>query len=211
MQAIKRAWKGQEKLWKVWWLYGVLVVIALALMQKMLPMVPLMVFVVVRLLYSLWWYVAAWRCAWNASAKFWGILVRILVVLSAVGTIGAAVMMFTGKDLSGGKSREWLAAAKCRQQMSVQAEAQGIDPSAYIDQHRDQFDACTQREASLMQGAPLAPVSKSAEKQVQIDAKTRCEESLRQNAIKNNADPDSYIAQNQSWVQQCMHSEMGIQ
>ncbi len=48
--------------------------------------------------------------------------------------------------------------------------------------------------------APALPSADPAHDQ----KKTKCEDMLRQNAVKGGANADQYIAQNQAWVEQCI-------
>ncbi len=86
-----RAWRGEEPLWKVFWVYGVatsvtvivLYVVAfydghMALRQVLLPCFAA---------YTAWILVSIWRCAGNTEGKFWGMLARFLTVAWAGNTI----------------------------------------------------------------------------------------------------------------------------
>ena len=79
-----RAWRGEEPLWKVFWVYGVatsVLVVALyvvafydghmALRQVLLPCFAA---------YTAWILVSVWRCASNTSEKLWSTLARFLTV-----------------------------------------------------------------------------------------------------------------------------------
>jgi len=86
-----RAWRGEEPLWKVFWVYGVatsvtivaLYVIAfydgrMALRQVLLPCFAA---------YTAWILVSVWRCASNTNEKLWSTLARFLTVAWAGNTI----------------------------------------------------------------------------------------------------------------------------
>lgn len=86
-----RAWRGEEPLWKVFWVYGVatsvtvvvLYIIAfydgrIALRQVLLPCFAA---------YTAWILVSVWRCADNTDEKLWSTLARFLTLAWAANTI----------------------------------------------------------------------------------------------------------------------------
>jgi hypothetical protein len=86
-----RAWRGEEPLWKVFWIYGVatsVMIVALyvvafydgriALRQVLLPCFAA---------YTAWILVSVWRCASNTEEKLWSTLARFLTVAWAGNTI----------------------------------------------------------------------------------------------------------------------------
>jgi hypothetical protein len=86
-----RAWRGEEPLWKVFWVYGVatsvtivvLYVVAfydghMALRQILLPCFAT---------YTAWILVSVWRCADNTEEKLWSTLARFLTLAWAGNTI----------------------------------------------------------------------------------------------------------------------------
>ena len=79
-----RAWRGEQPLWKVFWVYGVttsgvlIVLYALgfyldrtALRQMLVPCFAG---------YTAWILVSVWRCANNTQERFWSMLARLLTV-----------------------------------------------------------------------------------------------------------------------------------
>lgn len=92
-----RAWRGEQPLWKVFWVYGVAASSALialygigfyvdriALRQELLlGFVP----------YTVWILVSVWRCANNAENEFWGLMARLLTVAWACNTILIVVFL----------------------------------------------------------------------------------------------------------------------
>jgi hypothetical protein len=86
-----RAWRGEEPLWKVFWVYGVATSVAIvalyviafydgrmALRQVLLPCFAA---------YTAWILVSVWRCASNTNEKLWSTLARLLTVAWAGNTI----------------------------------------------------------------------------------------------------------------------------
>ena len=96
-----RSWHGEELLWKVFWVYGVVrsgIIAALyavaiyadyALLQQML----LLCFAA----YTILILVSVWRCANNLKEKSWGLLARLLTVAWAINT--TMVLTFLQFDL----------------------------------------------------------------------------------------------------------------
>jgi len=88
MNEIKKSWKGEEKLWKVFWIYnfllGGLINIGIGQTEKLEAEYMLWFLIIVTLIWVVWVSVSLWRCAFNASWKGWGYIVRGFLVLSLV-------------------------------------------------------------------------------------------------------------------------------
>jgi len=86
-----RAWRGQQPLWKVFWMYGVAtssVLIAIYVFAFYVERVALrQILVFCFAPYTAWILVSVWRCANNAHEQFWGMLARFLTVAWALNTI----------------------------------------------------------------------------------------------------------------------------
>ena len=89
MEFVKRAWRGEEKLWKVFWLYGYAVPIAFGLII-VLPIMLILgiatpqllsVFTPIMDFYYLAWIVCVFRCSQNVKEKSWSIAARIWAAL----------------------------------------------------------------------------------------------------------------------------------
>ena len=86
-----RAWRGEEPLWKVFWVYGVatsFIIVALYIIafydgRTVLRQVLLPCFAT----YTAWILISVWRCASNTNEKIWGTLARFLTVAWAANTI----------------------------------------------------------------------------------------------------------------------------
>lgn len=82
----KRAWNGQEPLWKVWWLMGVPLNLILIPLFAVLatPKIPAPLYLgalVPYLLIFFAWTRAAWLCAPNVEHRVWMIIARVMLVL----------------------------------------------------------------------------------------------------------------------------------
>ena len=86
-----RAWRGEQPLWKVFWLYGVaasLVLITIYIIAFFIDRVALrQVLLVLFAPYTAWILVSVWRCANNTHEYFWSLLARLLTVAWACNTI----------------------------------------------------------------------------------------------------------------------------
>jgi hypothetical protein len=96
-----RAWRGEEPLWKVFWVYGVATSVTIAAFwvvaiydgRMALRQVLLLCFAA----YTAWILVSVWGCAGNTKEKLWGTLARFLIVAWAANTI--LVLTFLQLDL----------------------------------------------------------------------------------------------------------------
>jgi hypothetical protein len=86
-----RAWRGEQPLWKVFWVYGVAAssaLIALYMFGFYLDRVALrQVLLPCFAGYTAWILVSVWRCANNAEKNFWSMLARLLTVAWACNAI----------------------------------------------------------------------------------------------------------------------------
>ncbi|MCP5362049.1 MAG: hypothetical protein H6908_05395 [Hyphomicrobiales bacterium] len=90
--ALSRAWNGQERLWKVFWIYGVVVGLVIGFLAGILVLtlfgaeyVPGRIINFVILPYKIWIWVALWRCAFNTNWKILGYVVRVMIALDVIG------------------------------------------------------------------------------------------------------------------------------
>jgi len=91
MQWFKKAWKGEEKLWRVFWLYWFLGNIALSLLIPFialfsLPLVNMIASVVslISLVYFVMSMILVWRCAFRTKHEYWGYIARVVIFLLPV-------------------------------------------------------------------------------------------------------------------------------
>src|SRR5664279_2270012 len=86
-----RAWRGEQPLWKVFWVYGVVTsgvlitfyVIAFYVDRIALRQILLFCFAP----YTAWILISVWRCANNTEERIWGLFARLLTVAWACNTI----------------------------------------------------------------------------------------------------------------------------
>lgn len=94
---IIRAWRGQEPLWLVFWIYNVVVGFLLNLLlgwlwHLRLPYVALALSIFL-LAYAVWILVAIWRCTAN-STLLWFLLARLIVIINVVWSVVRIVHAF---------------------------------------------------------------------------------------------------------------------
>jgi hypothetical protein len=86
LRYVKDPWNGKERLWKVFWLYNLVLGYAMIMGISHLPEGALKaagnLFI---LIYFIWVAVSLWRCAYNVDNELWGHLARALVVFSVIG------------------------------------------------------------------------------------------------------------------------------
>lgn len=86
-----RAWRGEEPLWKIFWIYGVAVsssvvggyIAAFDDAHVLLRQILLLCFAA----YTAWILISVWRCADKTKEKIWGTLARFLTVAWACNAI----------------------------------------------------------------------------------------------------------------------------
>lgn len=89
-KALGAAWKGDEKLWKVFWIYQWLFGIALAsgwVLSENVGLLAEGVVLVVVAVWFVWVVVAQWRCSFNARWRGWGYFVRALLFITVGGLV----------------------------------------------------------------------------------------------------------------------------
>lgn len=156
MQWIGRAWRGEERLWKVCWLYGPLVgiiLIAASTFAKSTESKNVILFYyVVHTVLLIWFMVAQWRCAFNADWRIWGYIIRVLTVLSAIGFVLSTLMSVIGLSII--DQSKITAVTECRKEMVEFAEKNGADPQQYVAQNKAYFKECVEFKIKNKTGQP---------------------------------------------------------
>ncbi len=101
ISAIKSAWKGNERLWKVFWIYFVFGTFVIWFMQKValsiesagalnnvLGRLLTILFGVLTTTYFVWVITSLWMCAFNSGSRALGYLSRALVIWVFVSFLG---------------------------------------------------------------------------------------------------------------------------
>ena len=97
MEWVKRAWRGEERCWKVFWVYGFLGGIIWNIVSKSLNSMTtsglvLGVFYGAHIVYIIWQFVSQYRCAFNLEWRAWGYITRGLALLMPVLVIAGILI-----------------------------------------------------------------------------------------------------------------------
>jgi hypothetical protein len=94
MELIKNNFLGKTPLWQVFWIHNMLIGGLLQFfVDKVgphLPTVPLYIIIAFTVVYSIWVFAGMWQCAFNASWRGWGYIIRGFYVL----IIGLVIISF---------------------------------------------------------------------------------------------------------------------
>ena len=84
MNFIKRAWRGEEKLWKVFLLPLLLFFFLSALLNPIKSLyigtVFQYIFQFLLVSYTIWYIVSLWRCAFNTQRKMYSYIARLFAL-----------------------------------------------------------------------------------------------------------------------------------
>ena len=78
MSLVEYYWRGNGQLWKIFWIYGVVVsvclaaLIATAAFQKWVGPLGLIAMLVGLVVYTIWVVISIWRCADNIQGRPFG-------------------------------------------------------------------------------------------------------------------------------------------
>lgn len=99
-------WRGEGPLWRLYWIYGVLVsttggaILSAVAVNKLINIYVFTTFLAAALVYTGFILISTWRCAFNISGsplgmerEMWGWLARILTFGWAINAGGAVVML----------------------------------------------------------------------------------------------------------------------
>lgn len=103
---LRRYWHGEGPLWKLYWIYGVLLstlggtfILAVTL-QRALPVPVLALLLAVALVYTGAILVSIWRCAFNIAGdpfgidrEAWGWIARVLTIGWVLNAAGGSLML----------------------------------------------------------------------------------------------------------------------
>ena len=89
---VRQCWIGEQQLWKIFWVVGVLVTAVLhgasyAGTGYGAPLAWWIALYTLVIPTQVWWMVSVWQCAKNTNKKIWEVLSKIYVVISFAQTI----------------------------------------------------------------------------------------------------------------------------
>ncbi len=106
MTFVEYYWRGEGPLWKVYWLYGVLlstglaVVIAAAGLRHWVSLPGLIAMLVGLAVYTVWVLVSVWRCAENIEGQpfgydpeLWTAVARTATVAWAINEVALSILL----------------------------------------------------------------------------------------------------------------------
>lgn len=141
-----RAWRREEKLWKVFWLLGFVFPVVYWMILGVVAGVAgggiaFILFVgsgFLSVLYLIYWIVIVWRCRKNASGEHWGYIALIYII---VGPCMILPGLLVGGVLVAG---DLVAAAEIRVACQQQYEQLVSQGALTVDQKEQFLDECKQ-------------------------------------------------------------------
>ncbi len=89
LEWIKSAWRGEAKLWHVFWLAGLAIKFTVFALDYLMfrsggDLFAALLFMTASIGGSIFWWVSVWRCAYNVSWRPWGHISRGVVIFQIV-------------------------------------------------------------------------------------------------------------------------------
>lgn len=203
MSRIALAFQGQEMLWRVFWIYGVLGMgllvggaAAFAGKEKAFSFPVTALYAV----YFLPFFFVLWRCSWNAESRFWGHLLR-WIVFGVPFAYGAYLALYKALRLDEAARIE-----ECRSAMTARAQAQGVDPGQFIYLRADEEKKCLQIGAAAMGWVVPDTHSAKFKADAAINFNEPCEKHMAEYARAHNVSAVDYINKNQGYLKECKAS-----
>ena len=104
-----RAWRREEKLWKVFWLLGFVfpllywlrIGIVCTVLEWKLSVPVFGISVILNILYFPYWIILIWKCRKNASGEHWGYIALVYILLFHLTMLPGTLigMVLVGGDL----------------------------------------------------------------------------------------------------------------
>jgi len=189
---IKRAWRGEEKLWVVFWIYGTLLEIPVVFIEasaeapaKPWEFIGLSSFLLIA---GIWWVVSLWRCAFNLEwPQFWGYIARVVVIFKSLALIGVLISLvgMTWLLVSGKAGEGTLKIGMECAQAGRQYEANG---GTNVEDYKKNC-------------ARINMLKKMSETDPSV---ATCLKTMTDYAQKNDTDPQKYIVNNLVYLNQCV-------
>lgn len=101
---IGKYWDGKERLWKAFWLFGVLGGAILSVIQNLIGAASpeaASIFGILVVVYSIWNVVSIWRCAYNVNHHWLGHLARAAIIIQMLAFVFAVGMIVGGFQVPG--------------------------------------------------------------------------------------------------------------
>lgn len=97
MEILRRAWRGEERLWKVWWLIGIpqSVLLVLLYVKFLAGKTPSTVYLAALVLYPVIyfaWVRMAWLCSPNVKHGIWAAASYVMIVFGVLNLARTLVL-----------------------------------------------------------------------------------------------------------------------
>ncbi len=205
---LKNAWRGQAKAWKVFWLLGFLLAIIMIIVTMFLiaplamvsPMLATVVSVVLLLAVMIFQTVSNWRCAFNCKAKFWGYIIRAIVILNVAQILFSIVITVMGFLLMPNKD-EMAQMMQMQMQMQQEAQQNGFAPEAFSE---DGFEAEGDMSMPMDDAADMIEAGMDSADAAPVDYAALCGEKFDSVYAEQGFDPVEYPEERASYVDACV-------
>lgn len=204
MDWMKRAWSGEERLWKVFWIYGFVFNLILAIIGVVIGLflgpVGTKAFSVITFAYFVFIAVSEWRCAFNANWRGWGYVVRVLVILGAIGQVAIMVTNFRSGDMK----QSYMFGKHATIKLDTQHGDTSLKLIPVTPAATPAPPMVVDPTSPTTTIAPVAAPAPATTAGQEDQYRANCEQTMTDYAKKNGADPKLYIAQNQAYIQKCI-------
>ena len=102
-------WNGKQKLWKAFWLIGILgrIIVAtiIILFSTIFTSIGLtwsikILSIIFMISYVIWSFVSIWRCAFNVKNKNWGYVARLFITLDVIAGLYLNFIILKNNSIS---------------------------------------------------------------------------------------------------------------
>lgn len=206
MQIISRAWRGEEKLWKVFWLLLVPGDIVLGMLDRVVQghgIIAEQASNAVFYAYTIWVLTSCWRCAFNVRQKLWGYVARamaaillVLTVLSLFAILGMTAFLGPThtSELINARSHARQDLKSCEDTMKEDAAAASQTPEEYTKQHEAEYKDCWAKAMGNAMSQQMKVMDSAVKSMEPADTVKACEESMTADAKRSGMDPVTYAA-----------------
>jgi len=91
---VKQCWRGEERVWRVFWVYGLGLFVVIIIGAGLLQSIIFRPWLLLLLVHAVWLSVSLWRCAFNSQHKVTGYLIRAWVIVFPIAALLAILLGF---------------------------------------------------------------------------------------------------------------------
>jgi len=179
MNVLKQAWRGEVKLWKVFWGGVVLPIVILFILILLLILFHMSYgftqtqgSFILQAIYYIAWCVCVWKCSSNTGNRFWKYTAIVSAVVLTLGVIAATIHKHPAAYNPA-----------CVKPMEDFARNNGLNVQDYIASNSPYLLKCT----------------KALHESI-------CKKTMQDFAKNNGLNPDDYVAHNSLYLRQCVQS-----